>query len=92
MPRKPAKPKPARKPAAAPSPGSSPASAWTPAAIRALRERLGLTLKQAAAAVGVTLRAWQSWEANERIPSGQSLILLDLLASGRIDLPKKKTD
>lgn len=38
----------------------------TPSEILAARKAAGLTQTQAAKLVGVTLRAWQYWEAGER--------------------------
>ncbi len=57
---------------------------YTPKQVRALRERLGLTQTQAAEKVGVTLRAWQSWEAGDRVPAQRSVLLLQLLDEGKI--------
>jgi DNA-binding transcriptional regulator YiaG len=57
---------------------------YTPDAIRKLRKRLGLTQTQAAARVGVTQRAWLSWETGAITPSRQSLILIRLLDDGKI--------
>lgn len=37
-----------------------------PEQIRAAREKAGLTQHEAAALIGYTYRAWQSWEAGER--------------------------
>ena len=34
----------------------------TPAEVKSLRQAAGLTQKQAAALVGVSMRTWQSWE------------------------------
>ena len=39
----------------------------TPQTIQALRKSLGLTQKEAADAVHVTLRAWQWWESGKRV-------------------------
>lgn len=73
-----AKKKPKRKPA--------PVPVWTPAAIRALRLRLGLTVKQAAEKVGVTARTWLAWElpSQEREPAASHLILIGLLDDGTL--------
>lgn len=38
----------------------------TPEQIRAARLKSGLTQQEAAALIGYTYRAWQSWEAGER--------------------------
>ena len=38
----------------------------TPVAIKAARKAASLTQSQAAATVGVTMRAWQYWEAGHR--------------------------
>ncbi len=50
----------------------------TPAAFR---DRLGLTQSGAAALFGVTLRAWQHWEAGARAVPGPALVLMRLLAA-----------
>lgn len=42
--------------------GSNP----SPEEIRAARDALGLTLKEAAALIYCSLRAWQDWESGER--------------------------
>ena len=49
----------------------------TPAAFR---DRLGLTQSGAATLFGVTLRAWQHWEAGARKIPGPALVLMRLLA------------
>ena len=81
MAKRPTKPKPARKPTGS---STAPSPAWTPAAIRALRERLGLTQTAAAEKVGVTQRAWLSWETGAVVPSKQSMILLTQLDDGKL--------
>ena len=50
---------------------------------KAFRDRLGLTQSGAAALFGVTLRAWQHWEAKAKgrgVP-GPALVLMRLLAA-----------
>ncbi len=42
------------------------AETWTPDQLRAWRDRLEWTQQQAAAALGVTRRGYQLWEAGER--------------------------
>lgn len=58
----------------------------TPAEIRALRERLGLTLEQAAEKVGVQPSTWYKWEtpSQKRNPSPSHLILIRLLEQGKL--------
>lgn len=58
----------------------------TPDGIRSLREQLGLTVEQAAEKVGVTSRAWRSWEqpSQDRRPSPSHEILIRLLEDGTI--------
>lgn len=57
----------------------------TPDAIATARQRAGHTQAQAAAAVGVTARAWQQYESGDRsMPS--SAWWLYLLRVGRIKL------
>jgi DNA-binding transcriptional regulator YiaG len=75
--------KPRRK---APKAAPPAAKVWTPAAVRATRERLGLTIEQAAAKVGVTPRTFYSWElaSQDREPSASHKILLGLLDSGTL--------
>lgn len=54
----------------------------TPAEFRAARERLGLTQTAMAAALEVTLRAVQMWEAGERgIPGPARVALRFMLRS-----------
>lgn len=55
--------------------GRPPATPPTPiaAAIRAARERRGLTLEQAAAKLGVNYQTWQKWENGKNEPTIQSL-------------------
>lgn len=50
----------------------------------ALRHRLGLTQTEAAEKVGVTLRAWQSWEHGHRRTNKGHLKLIQLLDDGTI--------
>jgi transcriptional regulator with XRE-family HTH domain len=54
--------------------------------LRRLRARRGLTVEQAAEAVGVKPRTWQSWEqpSQDRRPSASHLILIDLLERGKL--------
>ncbi len=54
-------------------------STWTPERLKALRHRLDLTQTEAAARVGVSRRAWASWEGGEKQPSRPVRILLDQL-------------
>ena len=58
----------------------------TPEAIRALRLRLGLSLEECAARVGVSPLTWYGWElpSQKRRPSRSHAILLALLAAGKI--------
>lgn len=49
-----------------------------------LRERLGLTQAQAAEKVGVTVRAWLSWERGTRTPSPSAVKLIKLIDQGTI--------
>lgn len=60
------------------------APAYPPATIRKLRERLGLTQTEAAEKVGVTQRAWLSWESGAVVPSKQSIILIQQLDQGKL--------
>jgi DNA-binding transcriptional regulator YiaG len=55
------------------------------AAIKRLRERLGLTQTEAADLVGVGQAVWSTWELGLRRPSRQSAILLELLRRGKLD-------
>ena len=57
---------------------------WTPGRIRDLRERLGLSVDDAAAKLNVTPRQWFYWEAGTRKPSGPATLLLDLLSRKKI--------
>lgn len=60
--------------------------ALTPARLREIRERLGLSVEQAAAKVGVRPRTWHSWElpSQKRHPSPSHEILIRLLEGGAI--------
>ena len=57
---------------------------WTAQEIRELRLRLHLTLREAAAKVGVSLRQWVYWEAGTNSPRGSACILLDQMSQGKI--------
>ncbi len=57
---------------------------WTPAAIKRLRESLGLTQKEAAACLRVTQQLWADWERKHRTPVPPMALLLDLLADGKL--------
>ncbi len=61
-----------------PSPGEGPR--MTPAEIKDLRARLGLTQKQLAAKLGVAWRTVQQWESGRRKAPGPAVILLEQLA------------
>jgi DNA-binding transcriptional regulator YiaG len=53
----------------------------TPAEFRAARERLGLTQTALAAALEVTLRAVQMWEAGDRAIPGPARVALRLMSA-----------
>ena len=55
----------------------------SPAEIRAERERAGWTKETAAAAVCVSLRAWQAYEAGERRMPAATWMLFTLLTGRR---------
>jgi DNA-binding transcriptional regulator YiaG len=55
---------------------------WTPQRIRALRERLGLTQREAAELVGVNDSMWCHWEKGRHPPTRPFEILLGLLDKG----------
>jgi transcriptional regulator with XRE-family HTH domain len=59
----------------------------SPRALRALREKLGLTIAQAAKRIGVGARAWASWEqpSQDRWPAPSHLILIRLLSEGKLN-------
>lgn len=52
---------------------------WTAERIRELRERLGLSISEAAARLGVSRPTWSNWERGTRKLARQSKTLLDLL-------------
>ena len=52
--------------------------------LRRLRAQRGLTQTEAAEKVGVTLRAWQSWEHGHRRTNKGHLKLIQLLDDGTI--------
>jgi DNA-binding transcriptional regulator YiaG len=58
----------------------------SPAQIRRIRTRLGLTQAEAAEKVGVARRTWMYWEtpARERQPSKAAAKLIALLAAGKL--------
>lgn len=60
---------------------------WTPAAIKKLRDALGLTQAEAAVKVSVGQGVWAAWERGIRNPSRQSQMLLDHLQA---EFDKKK--
>lgn len=47
---------------------------WTPDELRAWRERHKLTQRQAAHALGLTLRGYQLWEAGDRAISRATML------------------
>lgn len=53
---------------------------WTPAAIKALRERLGITQAQLAARLGCALSTVTMWEQGHRMPDARLAAALDGLA------------
>jgi len=55
-------------------------SAPTPAQVRAQREHAGWDKRTAAAAVMVSLRAWQAWEAGTRKMPPSTWLLFRLMA------------
>ena len=57
---------------------------YTPKQIAALRDRLGLSVAEAADKVGVSRISWWQWEAGKRRPSLQSRLLILLLAQGKL--------
>lgn len=65
---------------------------WTPARIKKLRERHGLTQAQAAELVGVTSAHWSRLESGERAANGSVSILLNLLKDGRLGLANSVND
>ena len=56
----------------------------TPDQIKALRERLGMSLREIAPLVGVSHSAWCLWESGKRKPDARSVILLRILAEGSV--------
>jgi DNA-binding transcriptional regulator YiaG len=58
----------------------------TPARIKEIRERLGLTQAQAAERIGVARRTWMYWESPARgqRPSPAAVSLIHLLAEGKL--------
>ncbi len=58
----------------------------TPKRIRDIREKLGLTIEQAAERIGVMPRTWRAWEqpSQGRSPSESHAILIRLLQDGTI--------
>lgn len=57
---------------------------FTPDQLRALRARLDLTQAEAAEKVGVSRRAWASWEGEEKTPARRTVILIRLLSQGKL--------
>ena len=53
----------------------------TPAEVRAIRERLGLTTQQLAAALECTVRAIQQWESGARNVPGPARVALRLMVT-----------
>jgi DNA-binding transcriptional regulator YiaG len=58
----------------------------TPAEIRAIRLRLGLTIEEAAEKVGVVPTTFRKWElpSQKRTPSPSQAILIRLLEQGKL--------
>lgn len=59
---------------------------WPPERVRALRARCGITAREAARWVGVSIRTWQRWEQPEdspsyRPPCGPARVQLDRMAN-----------
>lgn len=65
---------------------TKPAPPLTPARIRAIRKRLGLTIAEAAGKVGVQPRTWHAWElpSQNRAPSESHTILIRLLEQSKL--------
>lgn len=66
--------------------------------LKALRERLGqadgrdeITQREAAARLGVTLRAWTKWETDGELPSPAYAKLLEQFIKHPEDFPAPKT-
>ncbi len=57
---------------------------FTPQQIKAMREARDMLQVDAAAAVGVGQGVWSAWEKGKRVPSRQSMILLDLFRRKKI--------
>ncbi len=60
-----------------------PAGPLTPTGIRALRERLGLTVEQAAARIRLSRRTWYAWEDGTRRPGTLAAAVLRDWLEGR---------
>lgn len=57
---------------------------WTPARLKALRERLDLTQVAAAARLGIPARTWIAWENSQGTPRSAAVTLLNLLDKGQL--------
>lgn len=51
--------------------------------VKKLREKLGLSKREFAEKVGVTVRTVEMWENGKAVPSGSASILLDMLDAKR---------
>lgn len=59
----------------------------TPAAVSRARETAGLNQTEAAAKIGRTMRAWQTWEGGQRKMPGALWALWQQRALGKADRP-----
>ena len=56
----------------------------TPAKIKAIRKRLGLTMREAGERCFVSEANWSRYESGKTSPSKTAVFLINLLASGKV--------
>lgn len=66
------------------------AKGWTPARLKALRRRLGLSLRAAGKEVGVRWTTWFEWEKGTHAPSKLAVMALDTFEANTPENPEKK--
>lgn len=64
----------------------------TPEAVQSLRTALGLTEKEFAERLGVTVRAVYYWELGQRKPSGTAVRLMERMTNASSRARKQKID
>ncbi len=61
-------------------PGKAVVHEFTPVDIKSMREKLGMSQPEFAAAFGISLGTLRHWERGDRKPRGPALVLLNIVA------------